>query len=150
MTASTDYTAVDQAVAQVTPIIERVAEELWQLAELSLVETKSAQLLVDVLEEDGWTITAQSAAGIPTAFVAEWGSGQPTIGILTEYDALPGLGNEAVPYQQPRTDGGTSGHGCGHNLLGAGTLGAALALKDVMAASNIPGTIRVYGCAAEE
>lgn len=150
MTMTPDYAAVDQAVAQVTPIIERVAEELWQLAELSLFEKQSAQLMIDVLEEQGFTITNQAAAGIPTAFIAEWGSGQPVIGFLTEYDALPGLGNEAVPYKQPRKDGGASGHGCGHNLLGAGTLGAALALKDVMAANNTPGTIRVYGCAAEE
>lgn len=150
MTTVNDYDAVDQAVAQVTPIIENVAKDLWRIAELSLFETQSAQLMIDVLEEQGFAITNAQAAGIPTAFIAEWGSGQPIIGFLTEYDALPGLGNEAVPYQKPRADGGTSGHGCGHNLLGAGTLGAALALKDLMAANNTPGTIRVYGCAAEE
>jgi aminobenzoyl-glutamate utilization protein B len=148
--ASASYEQVDQVIAQVTPVMERIARRVWQLAELSLEEVKSAQVLLDVLQEQGFTITSIGTSGIPTAFIAEYGSGRPVIGFLAEYDALPGLGNEAVPYRQPRHDQVSSGHGCGHNLLGAGCVGAALALKELMAAQQLAGTIRVYGCAAEE
>lgn len=148
--ASQSYEQVDRAIERVTPVIERIAREVWQLAELSLAEVKSAQLLLDILQEQGFTITSRGTAGVPTAFIAEYGSGTPVIGFLAEYDALPGLGNEAVPYREPRKDQGTSGHGCGHNLLGAGCVGAALALKEVMAEQQLAGTIRLYGCAAEE
>jgi aminobenzoyl-glutamate utilization protein B len=144
------FEAIDQAVEQAQPTIARIAKELWQIAELSLEEVKSAQLLIAILREEGFTITSIGTANVPTAFIAEWGSGKPLLGILSEYDALPGLGNEPVPYRQPRKDGGTSGHGCGHNLFGAATVGAAIAIKNVMAAQNIAGTIRLYGCAAEE
>ena len=144
------YETVDQAVEEVTPIITRIANEVWQLAELSLREVKSAQLVKDILQEQGFTITSDGTAGIPTAFIAEYGSGTPILGILAEYDALPGLGNEAVPRKEPRKDNVASGHGCGHNLLGAGCIGAAIALKHLMEEQKIPGTIRLYGCAAEE
>lgn len=144
------YETVDEAVESVTPIITRIASEVWQLAELSLREVKSAQLVMDILQEQGFTITHRGAAGIPTAFIAEYGSGTPIVGILAEYDALPGLGNEPVPHKEPRKDHVTSGHGCGHNLLGAGCIGAAIALKHLMEEQKIPGTIRLYGCAAEE
>lgn len=144
------YSSIDQAIEQATPNITRIANEVWQLAELSLREVRSAQLLIDILQEQGFTITSKGTAGVPTAFIAEYGSGSPILGFLAEYDALPGLGNEAVPYRQPRKDAVTSGHGCGHNLLGAGCIGAAIALKQVVAEQNIPGTIRLYGCAAEE
>jgi aminobenzoyl-glutamate utilization protein B len=89
---------------------------------------------------------------VPTAFVAEWtgGMGGPTIGFLPEYDALPGLGNEAVPRREPRADGVASGHGCGHNLLGAALTGAAIAAKHAAESLGLAGTFRVYGCAAEE
>lgn len=142
------FEEVDKAVNELRPIIDRVSDELWELAEPSLFETKSAELLIEVLEEQGFSITSKGTCGIPTAFIAEWGSGQPIIGFLAEYDALPGLSNEPVPYRKPTPS--PSGHGCGHNLLGSGTLGGALALKEVMEAHNIKGTIRVYGCAAEE
>ncbi|MFL5624481.1 MAG: amidohydrolase [Ktedonobacteraceae bacterium] len=144
------YEGVDQAVEQATPTIKRIANEVWQLSELSLHEVKSAQLLMDILQEQGFTITSKGTAGVPTAFIAEYGSGTPILGLLAEYDALPGLGNEAVPYREPRKDQITSGHGCGHNLLGAGCIGAAIALKNLLAEQKIPGTIRLYGCAAEE
>src|SRR5438270_5025828 len=144
------YDSIDQAVEQTIPTIKRIAHEVWQLAELSLREFKSAQLMMDILQEHGFTITSKGTAGVPTAFIAEYGSGTPTVGFLVEYDALPGLGNEPVPYRQPRKDHVTSGHGCGHNLLGAGCIGAAVALKNLMTEQKIPGTIRLYGCAAEE
>lgn len=93
-----------------------------------------------------------ATSGLPTAFVAEWrqADGGPKIGFLLEYDALPGLGNAAVPRREERADGIRSGHGCGHNLLGAALTGAAIAAKGKMLANRIPGTLRVYGCAAEE
>jgi aminobenzoyl-glutamate utilization protein B len=147
---TSSYDLVDLAVEQATPVIKRIANEVWQFSELSLQEIKSAQLIMDILQEQGFTITSRGTAGVPTAFIAEYGSGTPTLGLLVEYDALPGLGNEAVPYREPRKDQVTSGHGCGHNLLGAGSVGAAIALKNVVAEQQIPGTIRVYGCAAEE
>jgi aminobenzoyl-glutamate utilization protein B len=144
------YKLVDQAVEQTTPVITRIANEVWQFAELSLQEIKSAQLIIHILEELGFTITSKGTAGVPTAFIAEYSNGSPTLGLLVEYDALPGLGNEPVPYREPRKDKVTSGHGCGHNLLGAGSTGAAIALKNVLDEQKLPGTIRVYGCAAEE
>ena len=144
------YKLVDLAVEQATTVIKRIANEVWQFAELSLQELRSAQLIMDILQEQGFTITSKGTAGVPTSFIAEYGSGTPILGLLVEYDALPGLGNEPVPYREPRKDQVTSGHGCGHNLLGAGSVGAAIALKNVVAEQKIPGTIRVYGCAAEE
>ena len=144
------YELVDQAVEKTTPTIKRIANEVWQLAELSLQEVKSAQLIMDILREQGFTITSKGTAGVPTSFIAEFGSGTPNLGLLAEYDALPGLGNEAVPYREPRKDQLPNGHGCGHNLLGAGCVGAAIALKHAVAEQKIPGTIRLYGCAAEE
>lgn len=141
---------VDRKVEEARPLVERIAQEVWELSELSHEETRSARILMDSLEESGFTITSRGTAGVPTAFVAEWGSGGPVLGFLPEYDALPGLGNEAVPRREPRRDGTTSGHGCGHNLLGAGLVGAAVAVREVMAERGMPGTLRVYGCAAEE
>lgn len=141
---------VDSKVEDAGPVIEKIVREVWELAELSHEEVESARLLMDVLEENGFAITSKGTAGVPTAFIAEWGSGGPILGFLPEYDALPGLGNEAVPRKEPREDGTTSGHGCGHNLLGAGLVGAAIALKEVLSEQEIPGTLRVYGCAGEE
>jgi len=151
MDTSTDlYRAVDQAVDSYAPLIEGLANELWELAEVSLHEVESEKAVIGALEELGFTITSRRTAGVATAFIAEWGSGGPKVGLLAEYDALPGLGNAAVPYQAPRADGKTSGHGCGHNLFGAAIVGAAGALKSLLAKKQLPGTIRVYGCAAEE
>lgn len=144
------FAVIDQAVEQVRSTIEGLANNLWQLSELSLQEVKSMRLIIDILQAGGFTITSRGTANVPTAFVAEWGSGSPVLGVLVEYDALPGLANEAVPYRQPRQDQVTSGHACGHNLLGSAAVGAALALKNLMAEREIPGTLRVYGCAAEE
>ncbi|MFQ6037653.1 MAG: amidohydrolase, partial [Candidatus Aminicenantales bacterium] len=105
-------------------------------------------LLADVLEDEGFRVT-RGVAGLPTAFVAAYGSGGPVIGILAEYDALPGLSQDSVPFRKPLLEGG-AGHGCGHNLFGAGSLGAALALKEVMEKYGLSGTLRLYGCPAEE
>jgi len=138
------------AVEKAQPVIEEVAQKLWDISEVSLLELKSSDYLKGVLKENGFKITSEGTAGVPTAFIAEYGTGKPILGIMLEYDALPGLGNEAVPEKQARKDGITAGHGCGHNLIGAGALGAALALKDYMSSKGIAGTLRVYGGAAEE
>jgi aminobenzoyl-glutamate utilization protein B len=143
---------VPQALAAARPAVERICAEVWNLAELSLQEVGSAQVHQRELVAAGFTITSQGTAGVPTAFIAEWGQGEggPRVGFLAEYDALPGLGNAAVPRKEPRADGVSSGHGCGHNMLGAGLTGAAIAVKQVMEAQGLAGTLRVYGCAAEE
>ena len=138
------------AVEKVRPIIENVALTVWDHSELSLVEFESSSYLMDVLQENGFNITSKGTSNVPTAFIAEFGSGKPIIGIMTEYDALPELGTQATPNRTPREDGVTSGHGCGHNLIGAGGVGAAIALKNLKEQNGVKGTIRVYGAAAEE
>jgi aminobenzoyl-glutamate utilization protein B len=146
------YSAIDHAVTAATSTIERLAADVWNLAELSLEEEASARAHMHALEAAGFTIAGSGTSGQPTAFIAEWeqGTGGARIGFLPEYDALPGLGNAAVPRREPAPNGLESGHGCGHNLLGAGCTGAAIALKSVMEQTGDPGLVRVYGCAAEE
>ncbi|MBN9010862.1 MAG: amidohydrolase, partial [Rhizobiales bacterium] len=141
-----------QAVDKWKDPILRISHEVWQNAELSLNEIVSHQIHIRELEAAGFTITSRGTSGVPTAFIAEWkqGTGGPLVGYLPEYDALPGLGNAAEPRQTPGPKGVEVGHGCGHNMLGAGCTGAAFALKEMMQAAGTPGTIRVYGCAAEE
>ena len=125
-----------------------VSDAVWECAEIALLEYKSSRLLADLLEEEGFQVE-RGAAKMPTAFVATFGSGRPIIGILAEYDALPGLSQAAVPFKKPLVEGG-AGHGCGHNLFAAGSLGAALAVKEIMQKNNLKGTVRLYGCPAEE
>lgn len=146
----TEREPVISAVDKIASTVEEVGLTLWKMSEPSFLELKSSAYLKDMLKSNGFTITSEGSGGVPTAFIAEFGSGKPTLGIMLEYDALPGLGNEAVPYKQPREDGTTAGHGCGHNLIGAGALGAALALKNLMVEKKTPGTLRVYGAASEE
>lgn len=129
-------------------LLVEVSDALWEYAEIALLEYKSSKLLVGVLEKEGFDVQRE-VAGMPTAFVASYGSGKPIIGILAEYDALPGLSQDNTAFKKVRIEGG-AGHGCGHNLFGAGSLGAALALKEVIEAHKIPGTIKLYGCPAEE
>lgn len=137
------------AVEDLTPQIRDISMTLWSMAETALKEHASAALLGDILEEEGFTVE-RGVAGMPTAFVASYGSGEPVIGILAEYDALPGVGNAPVPRRQAREDGVTSGHGCGHNLFAAGSVAAALAIKHAVDAHDLEGTIRLYGTPAEE
>lgn len=137
------------AVEALASEIRGMSMSLWSMAETALREHESADLLIAVLEEQGFAIE-RGVAGMPTAFVASYGSGEPSIGILAEYDALPGVGNEAVPRRQARDDGTPSGHGCGHNLFAAGSVGAALALKHVIDEHGLDGTIRLFGTPAEE
>lgn len=137
-------------VEDIAPVIEAAADTLWDFAEVRYQEVRSAAYLKELLEEHGFTITHATVAQIPTAFVAEIGAGEPVIGLLAEYDALPGLGNAPVPRREPRADGLTSGHGCGHNLIGAAAVGAALAVGRAIQAGHLPGTLRLYGTPAEE
>ncbi|QXD14746.1 amidohydrolase [Rhodocaloribacter litoris] len=138
-----------EEVEALVPEIRRLSMALWSYAETALVEHRSAGALIDVLAREGFTVE-RGVAGMPTAFVATYGQGAPVIGILAEYDALPGVGNAPVPERRAREDGVDRGHGCGHNLFGAGSVGAALALKRAMAAHGLPGTVRLYGTPAEE
>lgn len=122
---------------------------LWEYSELPLRETRSAGFLIGKLEEAGFDIEI-NLADMPTAFVATYGGGSPVIGILAEYDALPGVGNEPVSERKARTDGVTSGHGCGHNLFGAASVGGAIALKALMGKNSLKGTLKLFGTPAEE
>ena len=137
------------AAETLRPVIYEMAKKLWDLSETALQEYKSAEFLMAKLQQAGFTIE-KGVAGMPTAFVATYGQGRPVIGILAEYDALPGVGNEPVPEKKPRADGVTSGHGCGHNLFGAGSVGGAIALKQVMEKHNLKGTVKLFGTPAEE
>jgi aminobenzoyl-glutamate utilization protein B len=128
--------------------LSRVNRAIWTYAETGLEETKSAKELMDLLRANGFAIEA-GVSGMPTAFVASYGTGRPVIGILAEYDALPGLSQDAVPERKERA-GATAGHGCGHSVFGTGSTAAAIAVKKAMEAGGVKGTIRLYGTPAEE
>lgn len=128
--------------------LERVNKNIWSYAEVGLKEFKSSKELTDLLEANGFTIEA-GVAGMPTAFVASYGSGRPIIGILAEYDALPGLSQDVVPERKERSDA-DAGHGCGHSVFGTASTGAAIAVKNAIESGEIKGTIRLYGTPAEE
>ena len=125
-----------------------LSDQIWAFAETAMKETQSAKVLADYAESQGFKLT-RGVAEISTAFIAEYGSGTPIIGILGEFDALPGLSQKAQPVKEALKNG-APGHGCGHNLFGAGSLGAAVAIKELMAAGKLKGTIRFYGTPAEE
>jgi aminobenzoyl-glutamate utilization protein B len=125
-----------------------VSDKVWGYAETALREYKSSKLLADFAETQGFTVT-RNVSGMPTAFVAKFGSGHPIVGILGEYDALPGVSQKAQAEESPLVKG-AAGHGCGHNLLGAASLGAALAIKEQIAAGKLHGTIIYFGTPAEE
>lgn len=124
-----------------------IAKQIWNYAEMGYLEEKSSALLQQTLEKEGFTIK-KGVAGIPTAFVAEYGQGKPIIGIMGEYDALPGLSQDSIPEQ--KSIGKAAGHACGHHLFGTASAAAAISVKEWMKANNIKGTIRFYGCPAEE
>ncbi len=126
-----------------------ISMALWDYSELALLETRSADHLADYLQVEGFSVD-RGVADMPTAFVASFGNGRPIIGVLAEYDALPSIGNAVVPRKAPREDGHPHGQGCGHNLFGAGSVGAAVAMKRTMEFHGLSGTIRLYGTPAEE
>lgn len=137
----------DQAVETIRHIIEETALDIWDHPELGFNEHHAIKTYRNILLDHGFNI--RDIPDMETAFVAEAGSGKPILGILAEYDALPGLSQKVQDTPEPVVPGGP-GHGCGHNLLGAAALGGCLAVADLMAHYNLPGTIRFYGCPAEE
>ena len=127
---------------------KKTALQIWDFAEVGYKEVKSSALHVQHLKEAGFTVET-GVAGIPTAFVATYGSGQPSIGILAEYDALPGITQNAVAEKSPAA-GKNAGHACGHHLFGTASVSAGIAIKELIATGKLKGTIKVYGCPAEE
>ena len=152
LSAFGDNTGASQgSISRVKPhaqTVTTVADQLWEWAELGYLEIQSSALLQNTLADAGFEIDS-GIGGIPTAFTATFGSGEPVIGIMGEFDALPGISQAAVPYAET-LEGKPSGHACGHNLFGAGSLGAALAVKDWLQDTGKPGTVRFYGTPAEE
>ncbi|MGB1252116.1 MAG: amidohydrolase [Candidatus Promineifilaceae bacterium] len=125
-----------------------IAKDIWDHPQVALQETYASALLAKELEEAGFSVE-WGAGDMPTAFIATWGSGSPIIGYLGEYDALPGL-SQNVDTQLSPIEAGGPGHGCGHNLFGTACMGSVMALKAAMEANNVSGTLRFYGCPAEE
>jgi aminobenzoyl-glutamate utilization protein B len=126
----------------------KVNRNIWEWAETGLEETKSSGELQQLLAANDFRVEA-GVAGMPTAFVASYGTGQPVIGILAEYDALPGLSQDASPERTARA-GIMAGHGCGHSVFGTGSAGAAIAIKQALASGAIKGTVKLFGTPAEE
>jgi aminobenzoyl-glutamate utilization protein B len=126
----------------------QVANKIWEYAEVGYQETKSSALLQETLSQAGFKIE-KGVAGMPTAFIASYGTGKPVIGILGEYDALPGVSQDAVP-ELKKVEGRPAGHACGHHLFGTASAAAAIAVKDWLIANKKGGTIRFYGTPAEE
>lgn len=140
----------------VTDLIEQkrqnfidISDQIWEYSETKYEEVQSAALLCQALEEEGFHVE-RKAGGIETALVGSYGEGKPVIAFLGEFDALSGLSQKAgVPEKDPLVHGG-NGHGCGHNLLGAGSLAAAVAVRHYLEQTGQKGTVRYYGCPAEE
>lgn len=136
--------SVDRHAAELIGLSDRI----WAYAETALKEHRSSAALADYAEQQGFRVE-RGVAGMPTAFVASFGNGRPIIGVMGEYDALPGISQKATSEKTPLVEGG-AGHGCGHNMFGPASLGAALAIKEQIAAGGIKGTVRFYGTPAEE
>ncbi len=127
---------------------KQIALQIWDHAELGYKEVKSTALLQETLKKEGFSVEA-GVADIPTAFVATYGSGQPVIGILAEYDALPGIAQQAIP-EKKTIEGKAGGHACGHHLFGAASVAAGVSIKKLIEEKKLKGTIKVFGCPAEE
>lgn len=125
-----------------------LSDEIWAIAETAFEENKSSKLLADYAEKQGFTIE-RGVAGMPTAFVATYGSGKPVISVLGEFDALPGISQKAQPTKAALNEG-AAGHGCGHNLFGVGSLGAAIAVKELIESGKVKGTVKYFGTPSEE
>ncbi|MFN2447414.1 MAG: amidohydrolase [Vicinamibacterales bacterium] len=154
LTLATPFAQADPKSASIAWIdanaetLKRVNRNIWSYAETGLEETKSSKELQDVLAANGFAVEA-GVSGMPTAFVASFGSGRPVIGILAEFDALPGLSQDAVPERKNRP-GVAAGHGCGHSVFGTASTAAAIAVKQALASGAIKGTVKLYGTPAEE
>lgn len=142
--------AVLAGIDDIHPRMLTVNKNIWSYAEPGLEEVRSSKELQTWLVENGFSVQS-GIAGMPTAFVATYGEGEPVIAYLAEYDALLGVSQKAVPFREARDDPAiVAGHGCGHSVFGTGTTAAAIALAHVMEAQNLPGTVRLYGTPAEE
>jgi aminobenzoyl-glutamate utilization protein B len=142
-------TSIAEAIEKMKPDFSTLSDSIWDFAELKFDEKRSSAMLAKTLEDNGFAVT-HSVAGMDTAFIGEFGSGKPVIAILGEFDALAGMSQAAdIAEHRPLASGGT-GHGCGHNLLGVGSLMAAIALSRHLRENGIPGTVRYYGCPGEE
>ena len=125
-----------------------MSDNIWHAAEVAFREEKSAEYLIEYAKQNGFVVDSD-LAGMPTAFTATYGEGSPVIGIIGEFDALPGLSQTTVPYKNELTEGG-AGHGCGHNLFGTASLGAAVAIKELIEKGSLKGTVKYFGTPAEE
>jgi aminobenzoyl-glutamate utilization protein B len=146
--ANPNKESVVRSVDKHQPELINISDKIWSYAETALKEYRSSKELADYAEAQGLKVT-RGVAGMPTAFIAEYGSGKPVIGIIGEFDALPGISQKAQPTRDPLVEG-APGHGCGHNLFGAGSLGAAVAIKELLQQGKLKGTIRFLGTPAEE
>jgi aminobenzoyl-glutamate utilization protein B len=146
---SDDRAAILQRIESRREAYATVAKQIWGFAEVGFQEQKSSALLQQQLRAAGFQLKS-GVADMPTAFVATFGSGKPVIGIIGEFDALPGLSQEAQTAARHAIEENGAGHGCGHNLLGTGALAAAIAVKEWLASSGHAGTVRYYGTPAEE
>lgn len=144
-----DRSFIEKSVSGHAAELIELSDKIWDYAELAFNEYKSSALHAKLLEENGFKVTC-GIGGLDTAVLGIWGNGSPVVGFLGEYDALQDLSQESGVYEQKPIAGQNSGHGCGHHLLGAGSLGAAIALKEYMEQTGLKGTIRYYGCPAEE
>ncbi len=145
---STNKKAVVESIDKQKEQLREISDKIWAYAEVAFRENASSKTLADYAEAKGFKVE-RGVAEIPTAFVATYGSGKPVIGILGEFDALPGLSQNAVPVKDPLQEG-KPGHGCGHNLFGTASLGAAVAIKELIETGKLKGTIKFFGTPAEE
>ena len=137
-------TSIDQKTSDLTSL----SDKIWEAAEVAFREDKSAEYLIEYAASNG-LIIEKGLAGMPTAFTATYGEGKPVIGIIGEFDALPGLSQDSVPHKHELIEGG-AGHGCGHNLFGTASLGAAIAIKELIEKGDLKGTVKFFGTPAEE
>lgn len=140
---------VSEIIEQNKDTLVDVSNQVWRFAETGFQEKKSAQLLVQTLKNEGFTVE-EGVAEIDTAFIGSYGSGKPVIAFLGEFDALSGLSQEGGQVNYAPVEKNGNGHGCGHNLLGTGSLAAALAVRDYLKENELSGTVRYYGCPGEE
>ena len=140
--------SIEQSIQDHKKTFSKVALKIWSHAEMGYQEFKSSSLLADELEKEGFKIT-KGVAGIPTAFIAEYGLSGPIIGILGEFDALPGLAQSTSPFKEIINNENGAGHACGHHLFGAASAWAAVAIKEWLDENNVEGSVRFYGTPAE-
>ena len=145
---SKNKAAIQASVEKHKAALIKISDEIWSSAELAFEEYQSSKLLADYAEQNGFKVE-RGVAGMPTAFVATFGAGKPVISVLGEFDALPGISQKAQPTKEP-LNVGAGGHGCGHNLFGAGSLGAAIAIKELIEQGKLKGTIKFFGTPSEE